>query len=74
MSVLVRELNNVVEKLDEKDILSVIDFAKNLITIAKNRIDRKSNNCHRYGIADGLYDIPDDIDACNDEIAEMFGV
>ena len=28
----------------------------------------------RYGIADGLYDIPDDIDTCNDEIAEMFGV
>ncbi len=28
----------------------------------------------RLGIADGMYDIPDDIDACNDEIAQMFGV
>lgn len=28
----------------------------------------------RLGIADGKYDIPDDIDFCNDEIAEMFGV
>lgn len=26
------------------------------------------------GIADGKYFIPDDIDGCNDEIAEMFGV
>ncbi len=28
----------------------------------------------RLGIADGLYNIPDNIDACNDEIAQMFGV
>lgn len=26
------------------------------------------------GIANGKYVIPDDIDGCNDEIAEMFGV
>jgi DNA-damage-inducible protein J len=26
------------------------------------------------GIANGKYDIPDDIDGCNKEIAEMFGV
>ena len=26
------------------------------------------------GIADGKYDIPYDIDSCNDEIAEMFGM
>ncbi len=26
------------------------------------------------GIANGKYTIPDDIDGCNDEIAEMFGV
>lgn len=28
----------------------------------------------RIGIADGKYNIPDNIDACNDEIAKMFGV
>lgn len=28
----------------------------------------------RLGIADGMYNIPDSIDACNDEIAQMFGV
>lgn len=27
----------------------------------------------RLGIADGMYNIPDSIDACNDEIAQMFG-
>lgn len=28
----------------------------------------------KLGIADGRYNIPDSIDACNDEIARMFGV
>ena len=28
----------------------------------------------KLGIADGMYNIPDSIDACNDEIARMFGV
>ena len=28
----------------------------------------------QLGIADGMYCIPDSIDACNDEIAQMFGV
>jgi uncharacterized protein YlzI (FlbEa/FlbD family) len=28
----------------------------------------------RIGIAEGKFVVPDDIDECNDEIAEMFGV
>ena len=28
----------------------------------------------KLGIADGMYNIPDSIDDCNDEIARMFGV
>ena len=28
----------------------------------------------KLGIADGMYCIPDSIDACNDETARMFGV
>ena len=28
----------------------------------------------KLGIADGKYSIPESIDACNDEIARMFGV
>ena len=32
------------------------------------------NGRRKLGLADGKYMIPDDIDACNDEIIEMFGV
>ncbi|MCR5789141.1 MAG: hypothetical protein K6G83_04560 [Lachnospiraceae bacterium] len=28
----------------------------------------------KLGIADGMYSIPDNIDICNEEIAQMFGV
>ena len=28
----------------------------------------------KLGLANGKYEIPDNIDECNDEIAEMFGV
>ena len=28
----------------------------------------------KFGIAKGKFSIPDNIDSCNDEIAEMFGV
>lgn len=27
-----------------------------------------------FGVAEGLFDVPDNIDSMNDEIAEMFGV
>jgi hypothetical protein len=32
------------------------------------------SNSKRIGVAKGKFDVPDDIDECNDEIAEMFGV
>lgn len=35
---------------------------------------QKQPSKRRLGIADGMYNIPNDIDACNDEIARMFGV
>ena len=35
---------------------------------------RNEPHKRKLGIADGIYNIPDSIDACNDEIARMFGV
>lgn len=34
----------------------------------------EENTSKRIGIAEGKFIVPDDFDACNDEIAEMFGV
>jgi DNA-damage-inducible protein J len=33
----------------------------------------ESKPARKLGIANGQYNIPDDIDECNDEIAQMFG-
>jgi hypothetical protein len=33
-----------------------------------------NSDCKRIGVAKGKFIVPDDIDECNGEIAEMFGV
>jgi hypothetical protein len=33
-----------------------------------------NSDCKRIGVAKGKFVAPDDIDECNGEIAEMFGV
>lgn len=60
------------------------DAVGEIIEILKKMIPQKQEKTHnmkvstarkvRLGLADGKYAIPDDIDACNSEIAEMFGV
>lgn len=58
-------------------------FAEAVRIFAKQSVEEKampftmhlssSASKRTLGIADGQYVIPDDIDVCNDEIAEMFG-
>ena len=43
-------------------------FVANVKAGKDSRVNRPIGKC------DGKYDVPDDIDFCNDEIAEMFGV
>lgn len=51
------------------EVFDFIDFIlqKSLNTSVKR-------NVKKFGIAKGQFSIPDNIDSCNDEIAEMFGV
>lgn len=75
----------VVNMLDAKSKLSrlvqaVESGAEKEIVIARNGkpaarlvpIASAPDVSKRFGIAKGLYDIPDDIDGCNDEIAKLF--
>ena len=58
-------------------------FAEAIRIFAKQRVREKAlpftmhlavlEEKRTLGIANGKYSIPDDIDECNDEIAEMFG-
>ena len=59
------------------------DVFGEIIEILKKMIHQKQEKTHdmkastarkvRLGLADEKYAIPDDIDACNSEIEEMFG-
>ena len=59
-------------------------FAEAVRIFAKQSVEEKampftmhlssSGSKRKLGIADGQYEIPDNIDECNEEIAEMFGV
>ena len=61
-----------------------ISFAEAVIIFARQSVEEKampfkihlsaSESKRTLGIANGKYTIPDDIDGCNDEISEMFGV
>ena len=72
MSAAVMELNKVVDSMSESQIDKILSYAKFIKTDL--RLNESIKHKRRIGIADGLYNIPDDIDTCNDEIAEMFGV
>lgn len=74
MSTYTIELNNVVKKLNDYQILKLLYYAKNLIKSERDNDGVDVKHSCRYGIANGLYNIPDSIDACNEEIADMFGV
>lgn len=52
--------------------INLMAYLANVIkqNTAKLQEPKKSN---RLGVAKGKFDVPDDIDFCNDEIAQMFG-
>ena len=59
----------------------LVDFLKQMMDNESHSEDRRiavdmriQSSRRKLGIADGMYNIPDSIDACNDEIAQMFGV
>ena len=71
MSTYALELNHVVENLDDNQIIKLIDYAKKMIASVKKSDSVVVQKKHRYGILNGVYNIPDNIDDINDEIAEM---
>ena len=51
------------------EVSDFIDFI-----LQKSISSSAKRNVQKFGIAKGKFSIPDNIDSCNDEIAEMFGV
>ena len=67
--------------LEEQVMKKVVGLSDENLIFLSDMIDRfmKPNQnqevkTKRIGVAKGKFVVPDDIDECNDEIAEMFGV
>lgn len=68
------------EALEEKVIKKVVSLSDDDYMFLSDMIDKfmkpvkVGTTSRRIGVAEGKFVAPDDFDACNDEIAEMFGV
>ena len=73
-----QEAIRIINDMPDETVSVLIELLKRMTTKEGHTVDRQTAGSmpskRRLGIADGMYDIPDDIDACNDEIARMFGV
>lgn len=52
--------------------ISLMAYLANAIKQNTAKLQERDNS-NRLGVAKGKFSVPDDIDFCNDEIAEMFG-
>lgn len=66
--------------LEEKVIKKIVGLSDDNLMFLSDMIDKfmrpvqAETTSKRVGIAEGKFVVPDDFDACNDAIAEMFGV
>lgn len=72
MSTLQLQAYEMLSKLRDKKVQLLIDLMKNFM----ENTDAASSSAgtKRIGIAKGEFIVPEDIDECNDIIADMFGV
>ena len=72
MSALQMEAYEMMGQLSESKLKLIIEIMKYFNNSPTKTSD--INTGKRIGIAKGKFVVPDDIDECNEEIAEMFGV
>lgn len=70
MSILQEQAIKLIGSLPDDRVEILIQVMQGFVT----PISIENENNRRIGVAKGKFDVPDDIDAGNEEIAEMFGV
>ena len=66
-----QEANLLINELPDDSVRILVELIRKLNPVSN--VSAKKGK-RTLGIANGKYTIPDDIDGCNDEIAEMLGV
>lgn len=76
-----QEATTLINAMSDDNVKVIVELLRRMIpssSIATGEV--KANQAgintqkRRLGLAEGKFVIPDNIDACNDEIAQMFGV
>ena len=76
-----QEAIRIINSMPDETVGILVEFLKQTM-VNGSRFDerrvagetRSPRSKRKLGIAEGMYRIPENIDACNDEIAQMFGV
>ncbi len=74
-----QEAIRIINSMPDDTVNILVELLKRMMANDSHSVDSRTSRDtqspkRRLGIADGRYNIPDNIDACNDEIAKMFGV
>lgn len=72
MSIIQEQAVEMISLLPDDRVEVIIEVMKGFMKPLEDRRNSPKNT--RIGVAKGKFVVPDDIDDCNDEIAEMFGV
>lgn len=73
MAVALMNIEEQISLISLNEQIALMAYLANAIKQKANSVDVQKKKRH-FGMAKGEFEIPDDIDFCNDEIAEMFGV
>lgn len=73
MALSVMNIEEQISLISLNEQIALMAYLANAIKKNSAKLHEKKNSC-RLGVAKGKFSIPDDIDFCNNEIADMFGV
>ena len=71
-----QEAIRMINSMPDDTVGILVEFLKRMKENDCRTTENVQNRPHKrkLGIADGMYSVPESIDACNDEIAQLFGV
>ena len=68
------EMAQAISELNQTNYQAAMKFIRYLLSTQSKKETSMVDTSKRFGIAQGNLQVPDDIDFCNDEIADLFGV
>ena len=68
----IAELERLIQSLNEANYTAAISYIR-FLSESQDK-EPEPDVSRRIGVAKGMFTAPDDLDACNDEVAALFGI